>query len=173
MAEKLLQTLEAFANEGGMIPEQIWDSPDIPERGLFFGRPSGSAMPLVWAHAEYVKLCRSLREGCVFDMPPQPVKRYLIEKVGSPHTIWSFNLKIRTIRAGKILRLQVSAPAMVHWSTDGWNTAHDTEMQGTTFGVYVADLPTQGLPTAATIAFTFYWREIDQWERGDFNIGVE
>ena len=58
-----------------MIAEQIWDAPDIPQRELHFGQPSGSAMPLVWAHAEHVKLRRSLRDGRVFDMPPQPVRR--------------------------------------------------------------------------------------------------
>ncbi len=47
------------------------------ERELYFGRPSGSAMPLVWAHAEYIKLRRSLRDGRVFDMPPQTVDRYI------------------------------------------------------------------------------------------------
>ena len=46
---------------------------DIPERELFAASPSGSAMPLVWAHAEHIKLLRSLREERVFDMPPQPV----------------------------------------------------------------------------------------------------
>ena len=60
-AKRLLATLESFANEGGLISEQVWDAPDIPERELYFGRPSGSAMPLVWAHAEYLKLRRSLR----------------------------------------------------------------------------------------------------------------
>ena len=39
-----------------MIPEQVWDADPIPERRLCPGRPSGSAMPLAWAHAEYVKL---------------------------------------------------------------------------------------------------------------------
>ena len=58
-AEKLLRVMEGFANDSGLIPEQIWDSPDIPEHELYFGRPAGSAMPLVWAHAEYLKLRRS------------------------------------------------------------------------------------------------------------------
>src|SRR6201999_3027845 len=53
-ARRLLATLEASASAGGLIPEQIWDSDDIPGRELFFGRPSGSAMPLVWAHAEHI-----------------------------------------------------------------------------------------------------------------------
>ena len=59
----------------GLIPEQVWDSDDIPERELFRGKASGSAMPLVWAHAEHVKLLRSLKDGRVFDMPPEPVQR--------------------------------------------------------------------------------------------------
>jgi glucoamylase len=172
-AERLLQTMEAFGNEGGMIPEQVWDSPDIPERGLFFGRPSGSAMPLVWAHAEYVKLCRSLHDGRVFDMPPQPVKRYRVEKVDSPYAIWGFNLKIRNMQTGKILRLQIPSPAVVHWSMDGWHTIHDTETQDTTMGVHIADLPIERLFHGTTIVFTFYWLEAGQWEGRDFTVTVK
>jgi glucoamylase len=172
-AERLLQTMEAFANEGGLIPEQVWDSPDIPGRGLFFGRPSGSAMPLVWAHAEYVKLCRSLHEGRVFDMPPQPVKRYLVEKMTSPHALWGFNLKIRNMQAGKILRLQLPSPAVIRWSIDGWHTIQDTEAQDTTMGVYIADLPAQRLLNGTTIVFTFYWPEAGRWEERDFTVIVE
>jgi glucoamylase len=62
---------------GGMLPEQIWDSGDLPKHGLLNGHPSGSGMPLVWAHAETVKLLRSLQDGKIWDMPPQTVKRYL------------------------------------------------------------------------------------------------
>lgn len=76
-AVRLLRALEGFANECGMLPEQVWDAADIPERDLFRGRANGSSMPLVWAHAEYVKLLRSLRDGRVFDMPPQTQERYL------------------------------------------------------------------------------------------------
>ena len=46
--------MERFANASGLISEQIWDADDIPDCDLFRGRPSGSAMPLVWADAEYV-----------------------------------------------------------------------------------------------------------------------
>jgi glucoamylase len=86
-ALRLCEAVVGFANEGGMIPEQIWDSPDIPERQLFFGRPSGSAMPLVWAHAEYIKLLRSLKDGRVFDTPPQTAKRYLGKAVPEPEAV--------------------------------------------------------------------------------------
>ncbi|HEY4257922.1 MAG TPA: glycoside hydrolase family 15 protein [Candidatus Udaeobacter sp.] len=78
-ARRLMKTMEAFTSDGGMIPEQIWDAPDIPERSLYFGRPSGSGMPLVWAHAEYIKLSRSIRDGKVFDLPPATARRYLLK----------------------------------------------------------------------------------------------
>jgi glucoamylase len=167
-----LQALEAFANEGGMIPEQVWDAPDIPERELFFGKPSGSAMPLVWAHAEYLKLRRSLRGGGVFDMPPQPVQRYQVEKVDSPYVVWRFNQKCRTMPAGKNLRLEVLAPAMVHWSADGWHTVHDTGTRDTGFGLYLADLPTDTMPTSAMVDFTFYWPQVGRWENADYCVVV-
>lgn len=173
VAERLCRTLEAFANEGGMIPEQIWDAPDVPDRELFFGGPSGSAMPLVWAHAEYVKLCRSLRDGRVFDMPPSPVRRYLLDKADSLYAIWRFNHKCRTHPVGKTLRLEVLAPAVVHWSSDGWGTVRDTETRDTGLGVHVADLATDKLPAGANIDFTFYWPEVARWEGVNFAVSVE
>jgi glucoamylase len=87
LARNLLQVMEALAGESGLLPEQVWDSADIPDRELFIGRASGSAMPLVWAHAEYLKLCRSIRDGEIFDRPPQTVQRYLVSKTSSRHII--------------------------------------------------------------------------------------
>src|SRR6185295_16598296 len=125
-ARRLLATLEACASDGGMLPEQIWDGPDIPARELFRGRPSGSAMPLVWAHAEHVKLLRSLADGRVFDMPPQPRQRYQVEGVRSRHCVWRFNNKCRSLAAGSILRVELLAAAAIHWTSDAWRTIRDT-----------------------------------------------
>lgn len=172
-AKELHAALEAFANPGGMLPEQIWDGVDIPERELFFGRPSGSAMPLVWAHAEHVKLCRSLRDGRVFDTPPQTVRRYLVDAVGSPLAVWRANQKVRGIPAGKILRVELPAPAVVHWSPDNWQTIHDDPTRDTGLGMHVADLPTAELAPGAAIVFTLRWTEANRWENTDVLVKVE
>jgi glucoamylase len=76
-ARRLMGTLAASANEGGMLPEQVWDAPDIPGQGLFFGRPTGSATPLAWAHAEYILLANTIRQGAISDMPTVVAQRYL------------------------------------------------------------------------------------------------
>jgi glucoamylase len=171
-AERMLHTLEAFANEGGMLSEQIWDAPGIPEKELFCGRPSGSAMPLVWAHAEYVKLRRSLHDGRVFDTPPQTVKRYQVEKSGSPYALWRFNQKSRTIMAGKTLRLEMFTKARIRWSVDGWRTAQETPTRDTGFGVHYADLLTTHLPAGGTVIFTIFWIESGKWENADFTVRI-
>ncbi len=173
VAETLLGAMEDCANASGLLPEQVWDSPDIPERHLAFGRPSGSAMPLVWAHAEYVKLRRSLRDGRVFDMPPQPVQRYLVEKTGSSHMFWRLNQKCRALPVAKTLRLEVEAPALVHWSADGWHTTHDTPTRDTGLGIHFADLPTERLQRGSEVVFTFYWPDTKNWEGRDFTVRVE
>jgi glucoamylase len=172
-AERLLRSMAAFANEGGMISEQVWDAPDIPEKELFFGRPSGSATPLVWAHAEYIKLLRSLRDGRVFDQEcSQAMQRYCIEGTGSRHAIWRFNHKCRSMPAGKTLRVEGLAPGILHWSDDGWQTSKDTEMRDTGLGVFLVDLPTAKLGTETTIRFTFYWPAKKSWEGADFEVRI-
>ncbi len=169
-AERLLHALEAFSNEGGMIPEQIWDAPDIPERELFRGRPSGSAMPLVWAHAEYVKLRRSLHDGRVFDTPLQQLQLYAVEQRDSAYVIWRFNHRCRTLPVGKTLRLETLASAAIHWSADAWQTTHETATRATGLGVQVADIPTSDLPEGAVVRFTFYWTEEKRWEGIDYEV---
>src|SRR5258705_4386508 len=72
-AKELLKVMESSTHSSWLLPEQVWDGVDIPERELFLGKPSGSACPLVWAHAEYIKLVRSLKDGKLFDQPPQTV----------------------------------------------------------------------------------------------------
>jgi glucoamylase len=169
-AVRLLRAMESFANESGMIPEQVWDSADIPDRGLYRGRPTGSAMPLAWAHSEYIKLRRSLQDGRIFDMPPQTVDRYLVRKVESPLVIWRFDRPVHAIEAGQTLRLVTNDPARVRWSLDGWETTHDTSTRDTGLGVHFADLPTAGRSSRGAVEFTFYWPAPGRWEDTNFRV---
>ncbi|MGC2194324.1 MAG: glucan 1,4-alpha-glucosidase [Terriglobales bacterium] len=173
-ADALLRVMEgSTAGASRLIPEQVWDGPDLPELELFNGKPTGSACPLVWAHSEYIKLRRSLRDGRVFDQPPQTVQRYLVEKRRCEFFLWIFNNKVRTMPCGKTLRIAVLAPATVHWSTDSWNTSFDTPTRDTTLGVHLVDLPTDKLPVTHPIVFTLQWEADGRWEGVDYTVEVE
>ena len=158
---------------GRLIPEQVWDTSDIPDRELQLGRPSGSAMPLVWAHAEYLKLHRALHDGRLFDLPPQTVQRYLPEKTVFAHMIWRFNHRIRSMPAGETLRIETLAPASIHWSADGWITVQDTTTHAVGLGIHIAELTTAGLTAEEQIKFTLYWLEAARWEGADFTVRIE
>jgi glucoamylase len=172
-AEKLLKAFENYANETGLFPEQVWDAQDIPEYGLYFGKPSGSAMPLAWAHAEYIKLCRSLKAKKIFDMPTQTMQRYLVERKESEHFIWNFNIPYVSIPKGKILRVQCMAPAIIRWSTDNWLHSHDVETRDSGLELHFADLDTRHLSYGKKIVFTFFWKDSETWENKNYILRIE
>jgi glucoamylase len=173
-AEALLTVMEnSTAGASRLLPEQVWDAADIPAVELFRGKPSGSACPLVWAHSEYIKLRRSIRDGKIFDQPPQTVQRYLKEKHVRQIFGWRFNNKTRSVPRNKTLRIVMLSPAVVHWSIDDWRTAHDTNTRDTGLGIHVLDLPTASLPSGGEAVFTFFWPQENRWEGTDFRVKVE
>ena len=173
-AENLLAMMEqCTAGHGRLLPEQVWDEEDLPGPELFRGKPTGSACPLVWAHSEYIKLRRSLRDGRVFDQPPQTVQRYQIEKPVRQIFGWRINNKARTIPRNKKLRIVLLNPAQIHWTMDNWTTCHDTDTRDTGLDYYILDLPTASLPAGSQITFTFYWTKESRWEGTNYTVVVE
>jgi glucoamylase len=173
-AEALLSMIEnSTAGNSRLLSEQVWDAADIPALELFRGKPTGSASPLVWAHSEYIKLRRSIRDNKIFDQPPQTVKRYLIDKHVRQIFGWRFNNKTRSVPRGKTLRIVLLTPARVRWSVDGWTTSHDNDTRDTGLGIYTLDLPTASLPGGAQAVFTFFWPQENRWEGTDFTVTVE
>jgi len=169
-ALRLLKAMESFANEGGLIPEQVWDAADVPKRELFCGKSSGSAMPLLWAHAEYLKLRRSLQDGRIFDLPVQSEQRYLEDKIVSPYVMWQFSHKCRTFPVGKTLRIAVRAPAALQWTRDGWSTTLQAKTRDTGCGLHITDLSTGTFPSGTRVEFTFHWLESGRWEGCNFAV---
>lgn len=72
-ARKRLDAMSGFANEGLMIPEQIWDKPNSTFR---FGEGAGSATPLAWSMAQYIRLAVNLARRTNTDTPDIVAKRY-------------------------------------------------------------------------------------------------
>ncbi|HTH96862.1 MAG TPA: glucan 1,4-alpha-glucosidase [Stellaceae bacterium] len=162
-ARSLLDTMEACANEGGMLPEQVWDSEDIPERELFRGRPSGSAMPLVWAHSEHLKVLRSLHEGQVFDMPTQTVKRYVVDKVGSSRKFWRDSHRPHLIPVGMELRVELEQSGRIFWfvpgSPSGIRATTEVPTTDSHLGIHYADIPTSTFPIGTEVSFNIRFDE--------------
>ncbi len=75
--QEYVKAMEMFANDGLMLPEQVWDGVGNNEHYQFtLGEGTNSATPLAWTHAEYIKLLRSLRDSRVWDRYTPVEKRY-------------------------------------------------------------------------------------------------
>ena len=167
-----LRAMERFASPTGLLPEQVWDEPDRPDLHMYLGRPTGSARPLMWAHAEYVKLLRSASDGMVYDLVPEVAARYLSrDRKCKPLEIWKHNRQVPAVTAGDILRIQTGAPFLLHWTRDDWGTVEDARSTPTPLGIDYLDIGT--LPRqAGRIRFTFFWTDAGRWEGKDFEVAV-
>ena len=77
-ARKRLDTMAAFANEGMMIPEQVWDLKTSPPNGAFrFGAGTGSATPLAWSMAQFIRLAMNIEKGRNLETPRIVWERYV------------------------------------------------------------------------------------------------
>ncbi len=163
----------AMSSPLGLIPEQIWDTDPIPAYGLVPGKPSGSAMPLVWAHAEFAKLCHSLGAGRPVDRPQATWARYRGVKPKIDYEIWGPSYRPKRIAPGRVLYVTMKAPARVHYGTNGWQDVADIDTEDTGLGLHVAKLPTETLKPGDCIAFTFFWPESGNWEGQNFEVAIE
>jgi len=170
----LVTAMEKFAicaGRGGMLPEQVWDQPDIPSAFMFFGKPCGSAMPLVWAHAEYIKLLRSIRDKKVFDQLPLVAERYHNNRGRKDLEVWKSNRQVQTIAAGKTLRIQSSCQFVVRWSIDGGQTTQESTAVASGLGIGFVDIETRADQTAP-VRFSFVWSDPGQHDSSIHEIGI-
>src|SRR5271166_2278927 len=171
-AEALLSTIEAQTSPGGLIPEQVWDGPPIPLKGLMPGEPSGSAMPLVWAHAEYVKLLRSLTDGAVFDMPPHTLRRYVRGKSQARCRPWRPDSPVASIPTGRALRIDLAQSSVVVYTRDGWKTQAEVSTRDTGVGLFVAEISTEGMTRGESVVFTWRDAQTGVWHGRNHEVAI-
>jgi glucoamylase len=87
-AGKLLAAMIAMSGGVGLVPEQVWDAPNVAASpfgtdptlasiGFVNGKPDGSAGPLTWGAGSLVRLTADLSAGRVLEQPTQTVDRYI------------------------------------------------------------------------------------------------
>ncbi|MBI5588163.1 MAG: glucan 1,4-alpha-glucosidase [Deltaproteobacteria bacterium] len=171
-ARRYLESVEGFANEGLLLPEQIWDRADIAERRLFTGKGTGGATPLMWAHSEYIKILRTLKDGKGCDLLETVRKRYVEEKTELLMSAWKHNKPIHFASTAETVRIITHERASLRWSADGWKTVNDSPMTDTGLGVYYYDFAPGALASDSKLTFTFRYPDRDAWEGKDYEIRV-
>ncbi|MDE1154221.1 MAG: glycoside hydrolase family 15 protein [Acidobacteriaceae bacterium] len=170
-----ITAMERFSSFGGMMPEQIWDFADMPQEGLYFGRSAGSAQPLVWAHAEYIKLLRSVADGKVFDRISVVEKRYAVPRekrtFQSRMEIFQTGRPISDMVQGGTLRIIDQQRFRVIWTDDSWATKNTLESRVVGKPGSFADIQTSWDQTGS-IEFTLFYIEENRWLGRNYEVTV-
>jgi glucoamylase len=165
-----ITAFERFSSIGGMLPEQVWDHDDMPAEGMYLGRSAGSAQPLVWAHAEYIKLLRSVSDRKVFDRISVVEQRYAVAPGKRTFTsaieIFQTGRPISSIVSGLSLRIVDPARFRVVYTFDNWASTLSLESRVIGYPGNFADIATPA-GKSATLTFTLCWPgthgEPDRW----------
>ena len=124
-------------------------------------------MPLVWAHAEFMKLVAGLRLGRPVDRPEPVWLRYGGLKPEAPRAHWTRRMPVGWVREGQILRVVLESRSLIHWGVDDWQDARDVETGPGFLGLHVVDLPTDQLEVGRRIIFSILEQETGHWIEHD------
>jgi glucoamylase len=165
-----LRAMAAMASPCGMLPEQVWDSDPIEQYRLTPGRPTGSAMPLAWAHAEFIKLIVSRHIGHPFDRPRAVWERYQGKRLLCSHAFWWPHAPISEFGAGAKLVIALPRPSIVHWGTNGWQKPADEATIDTGMEFHAACLEVDLLKPGESVDFTCKCQESGEWDGRDYRV---
>lgn len=156
----LITAFERFSSVGGMLPEQVWDHQDLPSEGMYEGQSAGSAQPLVWAHAEYLKLLRSLTDGKIFDTISVVAERYAVAEgqrsFRNTIQIYRPARPIDELPMGGTLRIVDPRPFRAVYTLDGWKTTEEASATTVPFAGSFADIATPE-DGSEIVTFTLHW----------------
>jgi glucoamylase len=168
-AEPYLQAMLACASSGGLLPEQVWDADPIVDRRLFPGRPSGSAMPLVWAHAEFLKLFLASTTGVHPDRSPAVAERY-----ARPVRATRAHLRheVDVLSDADEWSIEAGQPFRIRFGVNGWQQTADRDSTPTAFGLHGVTVRRSDLPSATTLEWTRFDLAAQVWEGTDHQVRI-
>lgn len=167
-ARPWLDAMARMTGPNGMIPEQVWDAAPIPDERLAPGRPTGSAMPLVWAHSEFVKLATAICSGRPLELLRSVETRYGARPPDPAVRRWRSATPVAALPRGCGLVIEDRAPFTLHFSLDGWATVQDRPSGPLAFGMHGLTLT---IPADAT-SLVFTRRFGDAWEGADHRVAI-
>jgi glucoamylase len=182
-----LQTIWRCSSAGGLLPEQVWDAPAIPHLELYPGRPCGSAMPLLWAHAEFLKLLVARDRRRPIELLHAVEQRYLGSNSGSKGSIgeqttprprgptalvwhWRDEVPVLHLEAGRALVIEDRMAFTLHFGFDGWQRTEVRTAVMQPFGLWGVRFSAEEFADVMLLNFTRRFGE--RWEGIDHRVSL-
>lgn len=161
-----LETMMRCASAGGLLPEQVWDS--VPMNGLQPGRPTGGAMPLLWAHAEFLKLIVARQSGKPVELLKSVEERYSAAPPTADTFHWRTEAQFERLVGGRHLAVEDRSPFTLHYGFDGWQHIGERSSERGPLGLWSVAFTGGELEAYTEINFTRRYER--GWEGTDYRI---
>ena len=155
----LLTTMQHFGSGVGLIPEQDWEDPNLAASpygtdptqasiGFTNGQAAGSASPLTWASAQYVRLLLDIQAGRTLEQPVATYQRYILHQQGTTSLTISSPGNNTAIFTGSVTVTGTATPGdkvyVAATNTDQNSATMTTQVATDTSGNYSATLTVGG-----------------------------
>ena len=167
-----LEMMTRMTGPSGLIPEQVWDAPSLPERGLEMGKPTGSAMPLVWAHAEFLKLLCAREKERPLELLKSVEEHYRGQSAKPGRWHWRSDTPFDELPANRDLLVEMPTPFILHLGFDGWQGIEDRPSTPLPFGMHGVHLTRAEFALRRVLDFTCYFVKEAQWEGVDHHVSI-
>jgi glucoamylase len=166
----------AMRGRGGLLPEQVWDAGPLPWQNLRPGQPTGSAMPLAWAHSELVKLAVAVATGKPVELLALVADRYHAAVPASPSWFWRDASPVAALPAGRSLVVADTRQFTLHYGFNDWSpvTISERAAEPLGLGLFGVTLTPADLAGQASLQFVRRYQD-GGWEasaRHDVMLGA-
>ena len=170
--EPYIQAMLNSSGDGGLFPEQVWDT--APEGRFEPGKPAGSAMPLVWAHAEFIKLLWARQHKQAYEALEVVTKRYQQDNPTPKVRFWRRDSPVWSLPAKLALTLQDTKPFAVRYGfgpADDWQSVQERQAEEGLFGLW--EVPLSAAELRGQTALNFTQRFDSGWEGRDYRVELK
>ncbi len=172
-----LLAMLAMRSGTGLLPEQVWDEPPllvrdgVPSLPLYTGCRTLSAMPLVWAHSELIKLAAIRATGRPIEHVSAVTARYG-GVIPDPSTAyWRGAVPVPELLPGRALVIEDGQPFTVHFGHDGWTEVQ--ERASAPLGMGMEGVRFSAAELAGWASLEFRRRYGDTWDAaGDQQVRI-
>jgi glucoamylase len=165
-----LDAMTCMTGPCGLLPEQVWDSGPIPRFGLTPGKPTGRVMPLVWAHAEFLKLLVAREHRRPVELLEAVSRRYAGKRPAADTWYWRSGSEFDALPVGRSLVVEDSQPIVLHFGVDGWKEVQDRTSEPLGLGMHGVRLDRGELTTCARLNFMRVYPAGNLWEGADHQV---
>lgn len=125
-------------------------------------------MPLVWAHAEFLKLMVARSEGRPLERLDAVWSRWKGKRPRARNWHWRDSVPFDELPSGGTILVESDRPFTLHFGHDGWQEVRDEQSQPVGLDVQAVRLPAATLRGLGSLEFTR--RFDDGWEGRDWQL---